>query len=119
MIDYNVELYNGGYIYTVKCQSSVAMVYEIKKKFFNLIINSEAKLYQILELNVCMKRNIMMKFLMFLIIKVIFKILFLLIITKLKIKKKMHIKIISEKILLLMIITKIILTKFYISEKTE
>ena len=63
MMDYNVALYNCGYIYTEKCQSSVAIVYEIKKKFFNLIINSEAKLYQILELNVCMKRNIMMKFL--------------------------------------------------------
>ena len=62
MIGYNDALYNYRYIYTVKCQSSVAVVYEIKLKFFNLIINSEAKLYQILEWYECMKRNIMMKF---------------------------------------------------------
>ena len=62
MIGYNDALYNDRYIYTVKCQSSVAIVYEIKLKFFNLIINSEAKLYQILERYECMKRNIMMKF---------------------------------------------------------
>ena len=62
MIDYNVTLYNDGYIYAAKCQSSVAIVYEVKLKFFNLMINSETKFYQILEWYVCMKRNIMMKF---------------------------------------------------------
>ena len=62
MIDYNVVLYNDGYIYAAKCQSSLAIVYEVILKFFNLMINSEAKLYQILEWYVCMKRNIMMKF---------------------------------------------------------
>ena len=62
IIGYNDALYNDKYIYTVKCQSSTAIVYEIKLKFFNLIINSEAKLYQTLERYECIKRNIMMNF---------------------------------------------------------
>ena len=62
LIGYNDALYNDKYIYTVKCQSSFAVVYEIKLKFFNLIVNSEAKLYQILERYEGLKRNIMMKF---------------------------------------------------------
>ena len=62
MIGYNDALLNEKYIYTVKCQSSQAIVYEIKQKFFNLIINSEAKLDQVLERYEVIKRNIMMKF---------------------------------------------------------
>ena len=62
MIGFNDALYNNKYIYTVKCQSSHAIVYEIKLKFFNLIINSEEKLYQVLERYEAIKRNMMMKF---------------------------------------------------------
>ena len=62
MIGYNDALYNNKYIYTVKCQSSTAIIYEIKLKFFNLIINSEVKLFQILEKYEIIKRNLMMKF---------------------------------------------------------
>ena len=62
MIGFNDALYNNKYIYTVKCQSSHAIVYEIKLKFFNLIINSEEKLYQVLERYESIKRNMMMKF---------------------------------------------------------
>jgi len=62
LIGFNDALYNNKYIYTVKCQSSQAIVYEIKLKFFNLIINSEEKLYQVLERYEAIKRNMMMKF---------------------------------------------------------
>ena len=62
LIGYNDAIYNEKYLYTVKCQSSQAVVYEIKLKFFNLIINSEAKLDQVLERYEVIKRNIMMKF---------------------------------------------------------
>ena len=62
VIGFNDALYNKKYIYTVKCQTSQATVYEIKLKFFNLIINSEVKLYQVLEKYESLKRNIMMKF---------------------------------------------------------
>ena len=61
IIGFDDALYNQKYIYTVKCQSSAAIVYEIKLKFFNLIINSETKLYQVIERYEIMKRNIMMK----------------------------------------------------------
>ena len=46
----------------MKCQSSTAVVYEIKLKFFNLIVNSEAKLFEIVERYEAIQRNIMMKF---------------------------------------------------------
>ena len=62
IIGYNDALYNHKYIYSVKCQSTSAIVYEIKLKFFNLIINSETKLYQVLERYEAMKRNVMMKY---------------------------------------------------------
>ena len=62
IIGFDDALYDQKYIYTVKCQSEVAIVYEIKLKFFNLIVNSETKLYQVLERYEAMKRNIMMKF---------------------------------------------------------
>ena len=62
IIGFNDALYNQRYIYTVKCQSAFAVVYEIKLKFFNLIVNSEPKLYQILERYETVKRNIMVKF---------------------------------------------------------
>ena len=61
IIGFDDALYDQRYIYTVKCQSSAAIVYEIKLKFFNLIINSETKLYQVIERYEMMKRNIMMK----------------------------------------------------------
>ena len=61
LIGYNEALYNDKYIYTVRCQSSTAIVYEIKLKFFDLIVNSEVNLYQILEKYEVLKRNIMMK----------------------------------------------------------
>ena len=48
-IGFDDALYNQRYIYIVKCQISEAIVYEIKLKFFILIINSETKLYQVIE----------------------------------------------------------------------
>ena len=62
IIGFNDALYDQKYIYTVKCQSSTAVVYEIKLKFFNLIVNSEAKLFEIVERYEAIQRNIMMKF---------------------------------------------------------
>ena len=62
IIGFNDALYNGKYIYTVKCQTSVATVYEIKLKFFNLIINSEEKLYKNVAHYEMVKRNLMIKF---------------------------------------------------------
>ena len=62
IIGFNDALYNGKYIYTVKCQSSIATVYEIKLKFFNLILNSEANLYQNVNNYEMVKRNLMIKF---------------------------------------------------------
>ena len=62
IIGFNDALYNGKYIYTVKCQSSIATVYEIKLKFFNLILNSEAKLYESVNNYEMVKRNLMIKF---------------------------------------------------------
>ena len=62
IIGFNDALYNDKYIYTVKCQSSTATVYEIKLKFFNLILNSEEKLYQNVIHYEMVKRNLMIKF---------------------------------------------------------
>ena len=62
IIGYDDALYNNKYIYTVKCQSSNALVYEIKLKFLNLIINSEVKLDQIFEKYEAIKRNLLLKF---------------------------------------------------------
>ena len=62
IIGFNDALYNGKYIYTVKCQTSTATVYEIKLKFFNLIINSEEKVFKNLVKYEMIKRNLMIKF---------------------------------------------------------
>ena len=62
IIGFNDALYNGKYIYTVKCQSSTATIYEIKLKFFNLIVNSEAKLFQSVLRHEMIRRNLMVKF---------------------------------------------------------
>ena len=62
IIGFNDALYKGKYIYTVKCQSATATVYEIKLKFFNLIINSEEKLYKNVVEYEMIKRNLMIKF---------------------------------------------------------
>ena len=64
IIGFNDALYNGKYIYTVKCQSAIATVYEIKLKFFNLIVNSEPKLFQNVIHFEMVKRNLMIKFLL-------------------------------------------------------
>jgi len=61
IIGFNDALCNGKYIYTVKCQTSTATVYEIKLKFFNLILNSEAKLFQNIVKYEIVKRNLMIK----------------------------------------------------------
>ena len=61
-IGFNDALYKGRYIYTVKCQSALATVYEIKLKFFNLILNSEPKLFQNVVHYEMVKRNLMIKF---------------------------------------------------------
>ena len=61
IIGFNDALCNGKYIYTVKCQTSFATVYEIKLKFFNLIINSEEKLYKNVAHIEMVKRNLMIK----------------------------------------------------------
>ena len=62
IIGFNDALYNGKYIYTVKCQTSIATVYEIKLKFFNLILNTEDKLYKNVAQYEILKRNLMIKF---------------------------------------------------------
>ena len=62
IVGFNDALYNGKYIYTVKCQSSTATIYEIKLKFFNLIVNSEAKLFQNVLRHEMIRRNLMVKF---------------------------------------------------------
>ena len=62
IIGFNDALYNGKYIYTVKCQTPIATVYEIKLKFFNLILNSEDKLYKNVSEYEILKRNLMIKF---------------------------------------------------------
>ena len=62
IIGFNDSLYNGKYIYTVKCKTSTATVYEIKLKFFNLIVNSEEKLFQNIVKYEMIKRNLMIKF---------------------------------------------------------
>lgn len=62
IVGFNDALYNGKYIYTLKCQSSIATIYEIKLKFFNLIVNSEAKLFQNVLRHEMVRRNLMVKF---------------------------------------------------------
>ena len=62
IMGFNDALYNGKYIYTVKCQSPTAKVYEIKLKFFNLIVNSEEKIFQNVVKYEMIKRNLMIKF---------------------------------------------------------
>ena len=62
IIGFNDSLYNGKYIYTVKCQTPIATVYEIKLKFFNLILNTEDKLYKNVSQYEILKRNLMIKF---------------------------------------------------------
>ena len=62
IVGFNDALYDGKYIYTVKCKSSIATVYEIKLKFFNLIVNSEPKLFESVLYHEMVKRNLMIKF---------------------------------------------------------